>query len=299
MRLVITGGSSFVGAHLCRRAAERHDVVALYHSTPVRLPGVTPLRVDLRRGRDLERIRALRPDAVVHAAAKIRAPAAEGGSPSAAAAALNRELMAAVLAIGAPVLYLGSTVVHWPAKTAYAEARRFDEADLAASGLPWAALRPCAPYGPPLVHHRPHHRESFHRMAGLVARLPLVPVPGDGSARRQPIHVDDLAELALRLIEGGLPNEAYDAGGATAHTFDELVQILARKMGRRVRPLHVPAGLLALAARASADFDPELMRAADADDVADPAAVVARTGFRPRGFEAGAAELVAGLRQHG
>lgn len=299
MRLVITGGSSFVGAHLCRRAAARHDVVALYHSTPVRLPGITPLRVDLRRPRDVERVRDLRPDAVVHTAARIRAPSPDGGSPSAAAAAINREMMAGVLAVGAPVMYLGSTVVHWPSKTAYAEARRADEADLRASGLPWAALRPCAPYGPPLMHHRPRHRESFHRLAELTRLLPLVPVPGDGRARRQPIHVDDLAELALRLLEGGLPGEAYDAGGATAHTFDELVQILARAHGRRAWPLHVPTWALALAARASADFDPELLRAADADDVADPGPVAARTGFVPRGFVAGAADLVAGLRRHG
>jgi NADH dehydrogenase len=204
-----------------------------------------------------------------------------------------------VLSIGAPVLYLGSTVVHWPSRTAYAEARRADEADLAASGLPWAVLRPCAPYGPPLAHHRARHRESFHRLAALAATLPLVPVPGDGRARRQPIHVDDLAELALRLLEGGLPGEAFDAGGSTAHTFDELVRILARAHGRRARPLHVPTALLAQVARFSADFDPELMRAADADDVADPGPVAARTGFLPRGFEAGAADLVAGLRRYG
>ncbi len=294
MRIVVTGGSSFVGAHLCRAAAEHHDVHALFHSTPVALTRVTPMRVDLRRrGRDVARIRALKPDLVVHTACRIKARGP--GSSAEAAAAVNRQMMDAVLAVGVPVVYASSTVVHWTRDTPYARSRREDEQRLAESGLPWAVLRPSAPYGPPLRNHSPGHQESFHTLARLVGRTPLVPVIGDGKYRRQPIHVDDFAQAVLRLAEGGLPNEAFEAGGATAHTFDDIIALIAGGMGRRVRPLHLPKALFVAAARWAPDFDADLIGAIDEDELADPGALTAACGVAPRGFADGVADMLQGL----
>ena len=73
MKLLVTGGSSFVGAHFCKMAARTHEVIALIHSTKLHLNGVTPVRVDLRRPREIESLRDIEPDVVVHIACKIRA----------------------------------------------------------------------------------------------------------------------------------------------------------------------------------------------------------------------------------
>jgi nucleoside-diphosphate-sugar epimerase len=293
MRMLVTGGSSFLGAHLCRVAAERHEVHALFHSTPVRLNRVTPMRVDLRRARDVERMKALEPDLVVHLACRIKAPGPD--SPAENAARLNRQMMDAVLAVGAPVVYASSTVVHWDTETPYGRSRREDEARLAESGLPWAVLRPSAPYGPALLSHHPGHEESFHLLARLVGRLPLVPVISDGQYRRQPVHVADFAEAVLALGERGLPGRAFEAGGATAHRFDEIIQLIARAMDRRVWPLHLPKAAFVAAARWAPDFDPTLIAAIDQDELAPPAELEAATGVRMRGFAEGVDELVRSL----
>ncbi len=293
MRILVTGGSSFVGAHLCRVAAERHEVIALYHATPVHLNRVTPLRVDLRRARDVARIRALAPDLVVHTACRIKAPGPR--SPAENAATINRQMMDAVLAVGAPVVYASSTVVHWSHDTPDARARREDEARLAESGLDWAVLRPSAPYGPPLLSHRPGHGESFHLLARIVGRSPVVPVIGSGQYRRQPVHVEDFAQAVLALAEGGLPGRAFEAGGATAHTMDELIEIMAAAMGRRVWPLHLPKSAFVQAARWAPDFDPTLIAAVDEDELAPPDALVAATGLAMRGFRDGVGDMLQGL----
>ena len=290
MRLVVTGASSFVGAWFCLAAQRGHEVIGLAHETSLNLPGVRTVRLNLGAADAAGQLAALRPDAVVHLACKVMGSGPAGG-PETAATRLNRRMMDAVLAVGAPILYGSSTCVHWPKDTAYAQSRREDEARLAASGLPWAALRPSAPYGPALPGHHPRHPESFHTLTRWVRRG-VVPVPGDGRALRQPIHVEDLSLAALALIEGGLPNEALDAGGPEALPFNVIIDLLAEAMGRRARKVHLPLGLLVRVARRLPGFEPALLAAAGCDDPVDPTRLIQRSGLTPRRFEDGARTLV-------
>lgn len=294
MRLLVTGASSFVGAHFCRVAAREHQVLGIHHATPLRLPGVTPVRADLARPRDAHRLQALDFDAVVHLACKIKGRAGKGQDPAAAALDTNRRMMDAVLALGRPVVYASSTVVHWDQDTPYGRGRREDEQRLADCGLPWAVVRPSAPYGPYLATHRPAHRESFHTLVALVRHSPVVPVIGDGRYRRQPVHVDDLSAAILGLLTraGGLPGQAFDAGGAQALSFDQVIDTIARALRRRVHKLHLPRALFVQAARFSRDFDPSLLDAVEQDEVADPAPLAAASGVVPRAFADGVGDLV-------
>lgn len=293
MKLLVTGASSFLGAHFCRVAARQHDITALYFSTPLRLNGVSPVRADLRAARDRRRLRDLDVDAVVHIACKIKAWPRDGASSGEAAWRENRAMMDAVLDLGRPTLYASSTVVHWDQQTPYARSRREDEQRLRDSGLPWAILRPSAPYARALANHRPGHRESFHTLAALVRAAPAVPVIGSGRYRRQPVHIDDFSAAALALLRRGLPRRAFDAGGAEALSFNEVIDTIARAAGRRFTPkLHLPKALFVQLARLSADFDPDLIAAIDEDEVADPGPLAAATGVRFRPFSEGARDLV-------
>lgn len=292
LRLLVTGGSSFVGAWFCLRAARRHTVFALHHSTPLQLNGVTPVRADLRTARSLERLAAVQADAVVHLACKIKAQQRGEQTGAQVAAETNRQLMQTVLALGLPTVYASSTVVHWDQETPYGQSRRDDEARLRESGLPFAILRPSAPYGPRLAGHRPRHTESFHTLARLVRTLPVVPILGDGRYRRQPVHVVDFADAALALLEQGLPDQAFEAGGGEALSMDEIVQRVARAAGRSGRHVHLPKSLFVQLGRLSADFDPDLLAAADQDELACPAALEAASGVRMRPFSEGVADLL-------
>ena len=293
MRLVVTGGSSFVGAHFCSVAARHHEVHALFHSCPVHLNHVSAHRVDLRRAQDVRRVRALRPDAVIHLACRIKAPARNGLSASESAAVINRQMMDAVLSLECPVVYASSTVVHWSTPTPYGASRKEDEQRLHGSGMPFAILRPSAPYGPRLPHHKPRHQESFHTLARLVHRLPVVPVVGSGHQRRQPIHVHDFADAILRLLERELPGKAFEAGGASALTMREIIACMASTIGRKRAVLPLPKALFVQAARMMPDFDPALMAAADEDELADPRPLMDATGWRPRTFESAVEALMA------
>lgn len=292
MRIVVTGGSSFVGAHFCLHAAQRHEVFALHHRTALRLNGVVPVRVDLRRDKDRARIAELKPDVVVHLASKIKGEAGKHQTPTEMAAALNHDMMDAALGAGAPVLYGSSTVVHWSTSTPYGEQRKQDEDRLRKSGLPYAIVRPCAPYGPALATHRPRHQESFQTLVNVVRSSPVVPIIGDGKYRRQPIHTADLSAAMLALCERGLKGQELDAGGAEALSFDEIVDQLAGALGRNPVKLHIPKIVAMKVAPLLPSFEPTLLGAVDTDEVADPAPLIAATGVSPRGFAEGKRDLL-------
>ena len=293
MRILVTGGSSFVGAHFCLSAARRHEVFALHHRTPLQLNGVTPLRCDLRRDREVPTMKALAPDVIVHLASKIRAETVgKGKDPVDVVRGLNRRMMDVVLELGCPVLYASSTVVGWDQSSPYAEARREDEQRLRDSGRPYAVVRPCAPYGPALAVHQPRHRESFHTLVDIVRASPIVPVVGDGQYRRQPIHTADLSDAMLALIEGGLAGQELDAGGAEALPFDGIIDAIGHALGRSPRKLHLPKALFVKLAQYTRDFEPTQMATLDSDDVADPGPLTAATGVRPRAFSEGVRDLV-------
>lgn len=278
MKLLVTGASSFVGAHFCSLAARRgFDTIGVWRNTALTLAGVRSLHGD---------VTTLTPppgvDAVIHLAAKVMADDA---------IAQNRRMLDAVLGWGRPVVYCSSTVVHWKEKNDYARSRMEDEARVKSSGLPYLIVRPCAPYGPKHGEHTPQHRESFHLLAALVMRLPIIPLIGDGSYRRQPVHVDDFNGAILNLIQKGAWNNAYDSGGPEPHTFKEVVQILGQHAGRKVRTASMPLSLAIQAAKVVPGFHPDVFKTFTSDDVVDARPLQEASGLTPRSFRDGAACL--------
>jgi nucleoside-diphosphate-sugar epimerase len=269
MRILVTGASSFVGSWFCTVAARAgHTVLGLWNHTPLLIDGITSIT------NDVTSFTPARVDVVVHLACKVMGDDAPEK---------NRAMMDAVLSWGLPVVYASSTVVHWPVPTSYGRSRAEDEARLRASGLPFLIVRPCAPYGPPHPTHRPRHVESFHRLARLVRRSPVVPVVGSAEVLRQPVHVEDFAASILGLLRRGEWGGGYDAGGPDPLTMREIVAAIA---GGPRTLVPVPAGLAARAGARLGGFDPELLRAFAQDDVVDPGPLIEASGVIPRPFDA-------------
>ena len=112
-----------------------------------------------------------------------------------------------------------------------------------ASGLAWTIFRPSIIYG---------RGDGFVTMlASMVRRLPVVPVIGSGSQRLQPIPVEQVAAG----FEGALERPAtiektYEVGGPDTVTMLELLDLIARALGRRrVRKAYVPLAVMTPLAR--------------------------------------------------
>lgn len=102
------------------------------------------------------------------------------------------------------------------------------------SGLSYAILRPTVIFGDEDI--------LINNVAWLLRRLPVFAVPGAGDYRLQPVFVEDMARLAVEAGEAR-DNRVFDAVGPETFTFDELVRLVAKKIGRKTRIVHVPPGL--------------------------------------------------------
>lgn len=82
----------------------------------------------------------------------------------------------------------------------------------------------------------------INNIAWCLRRFPAFPVFRSGRYRLQPIHVEDMAEIA---VEAGRGEEkiTLDAAGPEVFTYEDLVELIAGKIGRRVKILHVPSWL--------------------------------------------------------
>ncbi len=157
-------------------------------------------------------------------------------------ARLTAALLAAAPAAARLVL-LGSTrrFTRWP--DAHGEGVRLGEAALLGSGRPGVMLHPAMIYGAT-------GENNVQRLAALLRRLPLVPLPGGGRALVQPIHQDDVtrAILAALAIDWTAP-QALVIAGPEALPYAAFVRAVARAAGLPPpRIVAVPAApLMALA----------------------------------------------------
>jgi NADH dehydrogenase len=115
------------------------------------------------------------------------------------------------------------------------------------SGLRWTVLRPSVIFGP---------EDQFVNVLGRLIRLTpkIFPLPGGGTARFQPISVDDVARVVrLSLEKKETVNQVYNLGGAVPLTLREMTEriMTAMKTDRMLVgvPVKVLRPLVALAER--------------------------------------------------
>ena len=106
------------------------------------------------------------------------------------------------------------------------------------SGISYAIVRPTLTYGPLDI--------LVNNLCWTLRRFPAFGVPGDGRYRLQPVHVDDVAAIAV-TAGNHTENVETDAAGPDVLAFDDFVRLLAGSIGRPARLVHLPP-MLALGA---------------------------------------------------
>jgi len=233
----LTGGTGFIGRRLLDRLVKdrRCRLRALR-----RLPGavstdagVEAVIGDLRDAGSYER-RLVGCDVIVHLAGVTGNAAPE--DYVAANVDGTRALIGASRRAGVSrMIFVSSIAATFPADAAYhyARSKQRAEASVRESGLNFLIVRPTIVLG----------RDSpiWARLRGL-AQLPIMPILGDGTARVQPILVDDVAAFLAESVEmEPLPDRAVDLGGPDTMTFEALLRRIRRAVrGRETGAVHLP-----------------------------------------------------------
>ncbi|MFI6177462.1 sugar nucleotide-binding protein [Nonomuraea sp. NPDC051191] len=238
MRLLVVGGSGFLGGELVRQGvAAGHEVAATCHTRPGEASGVAWSPLDVRRRADVEALVAeVRPDAVVNATSR------QHDWATMATGAANVALAAA--AAGGHLVHVSSDAVFSGAATRYDETCLPDPispygAAKAAAETAVAAVAPDAVIARTslIVGAGSPHEALVHALATGRTKGALFT-----DDVRCPVHVADLAAALLELAASGRSG-VHHVAGADALSRYELGLLVARRDG--LDPDRIPAGLRA------------------------------------------------------
>lgn len=246
MRILITGATGFIGSALLSALQKNgHTLLACVHRAEKnRLPaGVEIEQVDYMRDTDesIWRPRLIGVDVVINAVGILRE------TPHARFDVLHhlapQALFKACEGAGVKrVIQISALGADDAATSRYHRSKKAADDVLRASALDWTILQPSVVFGAGGA-----STQMFLRMASL----PLTPLVGRGDQRMQPIHIDDLCTLVLKLIEQPLGiRQTIAAVGPQAVSMREMLGAYRATMGMGpLRTLSTPLPLMRLAAR--------------------------------------------------
>ncbi|MBP0463378.1 NADH-ubiquinone oxidoreductase [Roseomonas sp. PWR1] len=137
---------------------------------------------------------------------------------------------------GADFVLMGSTrrFSRWP--DAHGDGVRAGEAAFLASGRRGVMLHPTMIYGA-------EGEDNVRRLAALVARLPVAPLPGGGRALVQPIHQSDVARCLLAALRRDWDGaRTIVIAGPSPMPYRDFLRAVAAAAGLRAPPiLPIPA----------------------------------------------------------
>ncbi len=129
------------------------------------------------------------------------------------------------------IIHIGITNPSADSPLPYFRGKAHLEEALEGSGISHAILRPAVLFGPEDI--------LINNIAWALRRLPVFGVFGSGGYRLQPIHVDDLAALAVDQGERR-ENALVQAIGPETFTYRGLVETIGRIIGKRRPIISVP-----------------------------------------------------------
>ncbi len=116
----------------------------------------------------------------------------------------------------------------------YYRGKAQQEQALIETGVEYAIVRPTLVFGQGDI--------LVNNMAWLLRRFPLFPIFGSREYTLQPVHVDDVAALAIASTAAG-GRQVLDAAGPETFTFEAFIRLMASALGSPSMLVHLPPGL--------------------------------------------------------
>lgn len=306
MRVLVTGGTGFVGTHLVNAFARRGHAVAVLARDPESVRNRYNRPVEVLPGNVLDPASLARAfagrDCVVHLVGIIH----EKGDRT--FDRMHREAVGNVVAAMTEskvrrLLHMSAMGASDDSPSEYGRSKSAGERLVRESALDWTVFRPSIVFGP---------GDGFvSLLASIVRANPLfIPVIGSGETRFMPVSVYDVARVFADAMEKPeTSGRSFEVGGPQTFTLNQIYREIAAAVGKPGKPLvHLPlwwgrflaARFEAAARRGWIDSPPltrDQLRSLSRDNTADVSATLATFAGPWRELRPGIAEYLTGARQ--
>lgn len=148
------------------------------------------------------------------------------------------------------------------------------------SGLNYTIFRPSLIIGP---------WDGFtKKILDMVRLSPVIPIPGEGRAKFQPVYIKDWLRCINKVID--TPSSylsTFDIGGPEHLTYKEIVEAMSESIGRKKPVFNIPMGLMKISALffdavlSSPPVTPDQLRLLESDNICDIGTIEKNFGFVP------------------
>lgn len=247
MQVFVTGSTGFVGNHVLNTLLDRgHQVRALVRpGSEYKLKQPDKVEVitgDVTESADL--IQGMKGcDAAIHLVGIIRAFPSKDITFERLHTEATANVIEAAKETKVPrLLHMSALGAREDGPTPYLRTKFAAEELVRQSGLNYAIFRPSLIFG--------RGGEAI-KMFGDMVKKYVVPIIGDGQYRFQPVSVTTVAQgFEKGLDPETAKDKTLDVGGPDNVTFDEIMDALARVMGKSIVKIHMPVLPLRLATSA-------------------------------------------------
>ncbi len=244
-RIVILGGTGFVGSHLVPRLhADGHRITILSRNRELRrdltvLPRARVETADVYDDATLRRLLA-GADVAINLVGVLNERGSDGSGFRKAHVELTEKLIAACRAAGVTRLLQMSALRAGEGESFYLKTRGEAEAKVKSSPLAWTIFRPSVIFGP--------GDGLFFRFAQLLRMTPVLPL-ARAHAKFTPVYIGDVAEAFARAIaHKHTAAHTYELFGPRVIELGELVRWTAGMIGKRRWIIALPDPLGAIQA---------------------------------------------------
>lgn len=236
--VTIYGGSGFVGRYIARRMAKegwrvrvavRRPNEALYVKPYGVVGQVEPVLCNIRDDASVRA--ALRgADAVVNCVGTFDKRGKNNFDAVQHEGAARIARLAAAEGVG-QMVHISAIGADADSDSLYAQSKAAGEAAVLAAFPNAVILRPSVIFG--------SEDKFFNHFAGMSRFGPILPVVG-GNTKFQPVHVDDVAQAAVKGVLGQAAPGTYELGGPDVATFSGLMHQMLGIIHRRRLVLNIP-----------------------------------------------------------
>ena len=290
--ILIAGSTGYIGQHLVRRLVEQGERPRCLARDPYKAARLfTAEQVKVAQG-DTTQPETLATamqgvDMVVHAAF-ITADRKEGPGNNYTATNVQgtENLVKAAQAAGVKhVIEISGLGTRSDKPGSYMQGRYLAEKCLKESSLDWTIIRPSVLFG--------KDAPFLKGLAGLIRTSPVVPLIGGGKVMFQPIYVEDVVSVILKVLAEpqDFSHATCTIGGPDYYSFTQIIEALLHTMHKKRLKAPAPRPLVGIGAAVMEAIlpKPPLTKAAmtlfSFDNTTNLDSVETQFGFKPVSFQ--------------